>query len=238
MAQTVLALDTSSPVASVAFVEDNLLLGEVHVASGMTHAERLLGLVDQLLREVGRELCQVKALAVAHGPGSFTGLRVGMATAKGLALALDVPLVGMSTLTTLAYNLMHVAHPVCAMLDARKNEVYAARYLFSAGQFELQGEERVCAPESFLRGIEGEAVFVGDGALRYRSLIVAEMGKRAHFVPPVLNQSRAAVMAWLASKELEQNTPVSADLVAPVYIRPSEAEIAYRRNNASSSIEG
>jgi len=238
MAGFILALDTASPSGSVALVRDGHLVGESILNLKTTHSERLLGVVDHLLGGVGCTLDQLDALAVVRGPGSFTGLRVGMATAKGLALALEVPLVGVSSLAALAANAPFARMPVCALLDARKNEVYAGLFSCAAGRPEPLGEERVVPPETFLQGLSGEALFVGDGAERYRSLIVRHLGGGAHFVPTPLNQPRAALVAWLAADELD-GAPVSpADLLAPVYLRPSEAELSFARKAEQGSIEG
>ena len=133
MARLMLALDTASPTGSVALVQGECLLGESLLNLKTTHSERLLGVVDRLLEGLGCTLDQLDALAVVRGPGSFTGLRVGMATAKGLALALELPLVGISSLAALAANAPFARMPVCALLDARKDEVYAGLYSCAAG---------------------------------------------------------------------------------------------------------
>jgi len=235
--KTILALDTTSPTGSVALYAQGQLQGEVLLHLKTTHAERLLGAVDQLLNGVGVSLGDLDALAVVRGPGSFTGLRVGMATAKGLALSLERPLVGISTLEALAYNVPFASMQVCALLDARKNEVYAGLYRFESGRMQPVGDEQVVAPEKLLAALDTETLFVGDGAQRYRSLIVRQMGARAHFVPAPLNQPRAAMVAWLAESKLDEPLP-PADALTPVYIRPSEAELSFIAREDSTSIEG
>jgi len=236
--RTILALDTASPTGSVALYAQGQLQGEVLLHLKTNHAERLLGAIDQLLHGVGASLDEVDALAVVRGPGSFTGLRVGMATAKGLALSLGCPLVGISTLEALAHNLPFAGLQVCTLLDARKNEVYAGLFHFESGRMQRVGEEQVVAPEKLLATLTAETLFVGDGAERYRSLIVRQMGGRAHFAPAPLNQPRAAMVAWLADSVLEGGLPVAADALSPVYIRPSEAELSFVAKDDSGSIEG
>jgi len=238
MSRSLLAIDTASPTGSVALLAGERLVGEILLHLKTTHSERLLGVIDQLLEAAGLPLSDLDALAVVKGPGSFTGLRVGMATAKGLALALDRPLVGISTLRTLAANLPWTTLPVCALLDARKNEVYAGLFRNEGGRVEPCGEERVLAPERLLQGLEGDVLFVGDGAERYRPLIVRQLGGRAHFAPAPLNQPRAALAAWLAQAELDVSLPGSIDLLSPVYIRPSEAELLWVRKAQQGAIEG
>jgi len=238
MSRLLLAIDTASPTGSVALLAGERLVGEILLHLKTTHSERLLGVVDQLLEAAGVALADLGALAVIKGPGSFTGLRVGMATAKGLSLALGIPLVGISTLRTLAANLPWSEHRVCALLDARKNEVYAGLFRNVAGRMEPCGEERVMAPERLLQELEGNVLFVGDGAERYRSLIVRQLAGRAHFAPAPLHQPRAALAAWLAQSELDVALPPSADLLAPVYIRPSEAELLWARKEQPGAIEG
>jgi len=219
-----LAINTATPAGSVAVTVGGQLLGETTLQLKATHSERLLELVDRLLSDLDLHVGQLDAIAVVQGPGSFTGLRVGMATAKGLALSLGIPLIGVSSLETLASNIVYAGMPVCALLDARKNEVYAGLYEYEQGHMRLVGDERVLTPDELLEGLTGEAVFVGDGAVRYRSVIIRQMGERAHFAPDSFHHPRASIVASLAAFKFATEPPMSPDIMAPVYIRPSDAE--------------
>ncbi len=165
------------------------------------------------------------AFAVVVGPGAFTGLRVGVATVKGFALATGKPVVGVSSLQALALQVPDCNVPVYALLDARKNEVYAARYIWEAGKPALVGSERVIDPSRLLAEIEAEAVFVGDGATVYRSLIVRHLGERARFAPWSANVIRASSAAELALNLFQDKEVANPAKINPVYIRPSDAEI-------------
>ena len=220
-----LTVDTSTSTCSVALTRDDDLRAELLLAGGPTLTSRLLANIDAVLRGSGMTVADLDGLAVALGPGAFTGLRVGVAAVKGLALACGKPVVGFSSLAVLAANLSWVAWPVCPMFDARKGEVYGALYRCSPLP-EPVVNDCVAPPERFLRQLDGPTVFVGEGALRYRELIVAVLGKNALFAPPHLHQPRAAAGAVLARSALARGESVPLPLLNPAYIRPSEAELA------------
>jgi len=223
-----LTIQTATPAGSVALTHGEHLLGELFLDVRRPHGEWLLGAIDQLLGAAGMKVDDLDGFGVTIGPGSFTGLRVGLATVKGLALATGKPVAGVSTLQTLAMQAPHAALPVCALLDARKNEVYAGRYVWEEGAPHPTGPERVLPPEQLLAELVGEALFVGDGATVYRTLITRQMGARAHFLPAAYNPPRAAHAALLALRVFTAGEARSAAQVNPVYIRPSEAELNRR----------
>jgi tRNA threonylcarbamoyladenosine biosynthesis protein TsaB len=204
------------------------LLAELNLDTRTTPTEWLLQSIDGLLSNTGLDKKDLDAIGVVQGPGAFTGLRVGLATAKGLALAADCPLVGVSSLECLAMQLPFAKVPVCVMIDARKQEVYTALYHWEAGFPERVTEERVVKPERLLSDINGEVLFVGNGALVYRSLIVRQLAGRAHFAPAFLNLPRAASAAAIALREWEEGRTFTADELIPSYLRPSEAELNWR----------
>jgi tRNA threonylcarbamoyladenosine biosynthesis protein TsaB len=187
-------------------------------------SERLLLAIDLLLRDTGMALAELDGFGVALGPGSFTGVRIGVATVKGLALATGKPAVGFSSLAMLALNLPWSTLPVCTLFDARKKEVYGALYRVTSS-IEPLIDDCVAPPDRILTSIEGEAIFVGDGAIRYRELIESIMGDRALFAPAHCNQPRASAGAILACDLLRAGAGVSLPLLNPTYIRPSEAEL-------------
>lgn len=223
-----LTIQTATPAGSVALTQGNRLLGELFLDVRRPHGEWLLGAIDQLLGAAGMTVADLDGFGVTLGPGSFTGLRVGLATVKGLALATGKPVAGVSTLRTLAMQAPHAALPVCALLDARKKEVYAGCYGWEEGLPHPAGPERVLPPEALLGELTGEILFVGDGATVYRTLIARQLGPRAHFLPAAYDPPRAAHAALLAAEIFAAGEARPAAQVNPVYIRPSEAEINAR----------
>jgi tRNA threonylcarbamoyladenosine biosynthesis protein TsaB len=181
--------------------------------------------VDQLLKGAGLVLADLDGFGVAVGPGSFTGLRVGVATVKGLALAAGKPAAGFSSLAMLAMNLPWAVHPVCPMFDARKKEVYTGLYACRDLPRPII-PDCVAPPEAFLDRLDGPAVFVGEGAVRYRELIVARLGDKALFAPASAHLPRAAAGALMTADVFSREEAVHPAHLLPVYIRPSEAELA------------
>ena len=220
-----LTIDTSTSTSSVALTDAGKLLSEYLLNLEKTLASSLVRAIDAALRETGLGMADLDGIGVALGPGSFTGLRVGAATAKGLALASGKPVAGFSSLAMLAMNLPWAACPVCPMFDARKNEVYTALY-DCRERPEAKMADCVVSPVDFLENIAGPTIFVGDGAMKYRDLIVSRLGESAVFAPPYTHQPRASRGASLTREVFSQGETVSIASLAPVYIRPSEAELA------------
>ena len=220
-----LTIDTSTATCSVALTSGDRLLAELVLSSDRPLSSHILAAVDTVLRGGGVTLADLDGIGVALGPGAFTGLRVGVATAKGLALAAGKPAVGFSSLAMLAMNLPWAAHQVCPMFDARKKEVYAGLYI-CRDLPEAVHMECVAPPERFLRDLKGPTIFVGDGAVSYRDAIVDVLGADAWFAPPSAHQPRASVGAHLARQAFARGESVPLPFLNPVYIRPSEAELA------------
>jgi tRNA threonylcarbamoyladenosine biosynthesis protein TsaB len=220
-----LTIDTSTTVCSVALSSGEDIVAEYLVNRGQTMSSRLLECVGIVLQGAGLAVNELDGFGVALGPGSFTGLRVGVATAKGLAMAAGKPIAGFSSLAMLAMNLPWAIHPVCPMFDARKKEVYAGLYACSNSAVRLV-DDRVVPPAPFLESLVGPIIFVGEGAVRYRELIEAVMGERAIFAPASANSPRASAGALLAARAFARGEAVSAAQLLPVYIRASEAELA------------
>lgn len=234
MSPILLTIQTASPAGSLAITDGERLLAEINLDIRKTPTEWLLQSIEDLLAKADLEKDALDAIGVVVGPGSFTGLRVGLATAKGLSLATGCPLLGISSLQCLAMQLPFTGLPVCVMLDARKQEVYAALFNWEGGYPRPVVEERVIKPERLLADITGETLFVGNGALVYRSLIVRQLAERAHFAPAFLNLPRAAAAAALALHEWQSDRTFSADELMPSYLRSSEAEINWRPSGISS----
>ncbi|ABA89154.1 nucleoid maintenance protease YeaZ [Syntrophotalea carbinolica DSM 2380] len=225
MAPLIVTVDTSTPAGSVALSRGPELLGEVLLHLRGTHTDRVLGSLQWLLAEAQVKLAEVEAFGVVVGPGSFTGLRVGVATVKGLAYASGASVVGVSSLETLAAACPSAAYPVCSIIDARKSEVYAAVFDCRSDMPAAVTDEQVLAPKSLLQQLQGEHLFVGSGALLYRDLISAQLGSRAHFAPMAVNLPRASSAAGLVWDRLQAGRTTTAQALVPCYIRASEAEI-------------
>ncbi len=220
-----LTIDTSTNVCSVALTYDGEVTAEYLLNQGKTMSGRLLECVDVVLDGAGLTVAALDGFGVALGPGSFTGLRIGVATVKGLAMATGKPVAGFSSLAMLAMNLPCVSFPVCPMFDARKGEVYTALY-DCRGLPEAREADCVLSPAAFLDRISDAVIFIGEGAVRYRRQIEARLGERALFVPPSLNVPRASNGAFLAADAFRRGDIASLATLSPVYIRPSEAELA------------
>src|SRR5512139_1433553 len=222
-----LTIQTATPAGSVALTSGERLVAELFLDCRRPHGSWLLDAIDRLCRSTGLAVKDLDGFGVTVGPGSFTGLRVGLATVKGLALATGKPVAGVSTLQALALQAPQAALPVCALLDARKREVYAACFHWQSGWPQVLGAERVLPPEQLLAELAEPTLFVGDGAAAYRTLIARQLGSRAHFLPDAYAPPRAAHAALLALRIFAAGAAGSAATINPVYLRPSEAELNY-----------
>jgi tRNA threonylcarbamoyladenosine biosynthesis protein TsaB len=227
----ILTIDTSSNCSSVALSDGKALLGECILGADRCHSGRLLDAISKLLAAAGLTPDGLDAFAVSLGPGSFTGVRVGIATVKGLAIATGKPVVGFSSLAMLAMNLPFSSALVAPMFDARKGEVYAA--LYRCGSLpEAVRPDAVVAPALFLAAIDRPTLFVGEGAVRYRDLILSTLGELALFPPWHADLPRAAAGAVIARAAASQGNFTPLALLNPTYLRASEAELAKRRRES------
>lgn len=227
----ILTIDTSSNCSSVALSDGATLLGECILGEDRCNSGRLMDSVSELLKAARLAPEGVDAFAVSLGPGSFTGVRVGIATVKGLAIATGKPALGFSSLAMLAMNLPYCSAQVAPMFDARKAEVYAA--LYRCGQLpEAVFPDAVLPPQEFLSRITQPTVFIGDGAVRYRDLIAATVGELAIFPPWHANLPRASAGAVLAREAARAGKFTPLAQLNPVYLRASEAEIAKRKRES------
>lgn len=227
----ILGLDSSGLVASVAIVEDDVLLAEYTTDYKKTHSQTLLPMLDELRNMIELDLESLDAIAIAAGPGSFTGLRIGAATAKGLGLALQKPLVEVPTLEGLAFNLWGTTHLVCPLMDARRNQVYTGIYEFvSEGSgMHLHAVEKQCAIDiaeiiDKLNVMGRKVIFLGDGVPVYRKVIEDQIKVPFSFAPAGSNRQRAANIAALGAVYFAQGKTVSAAQHQPEYLRKSQAE--------------
>ncbi|MDD4463891.1 MAG: tRNA (adenosine(37)-N6)-threonylcarbamoyltransferase complex dimerization subunit type 1 TsaB [Desulfobacterales bacterium] len=234
----ILALDTASRTCSAALMEDGALVAEWNCGNGRTHATHLMVMIDQILRLSGAAISNVDGFAVSRGPGSFTGLRIGISTIKALALSMGKPLVGVSSLEALALQASHFPGLICALLDARKGEVYEARFRFSQGRMQKLGPERVCAPLAAVADIHEPCLFIGDGAVAYADEIVRALGENVRMASVIDNAIRAACVAILAHDRLCAGDADDLACFEPCYIRKSEAEMKRKSGVRIDSLGG
>lgn len=227
----ILAIDSSSLTASVAIVEDDITVAEYTVNYKKTHSQTLLPMLDEIVKMTEQDLSTVDAIAVAAGPGSFTGLRIGSATAKGLAEALQKPVVSVPTVDGLAANLYGTDKLVCPLMDARRNQTYTGLYEFVKGAdgYEmrcLQEQEAVDLGEIISRINETgrEVIFLGDGVPVFKEQLKQSLKVPYSFAPNSCNRQRAAVVALLGKKRFSEGMYTDAKSHAPVYLRLSQAE--------------
>ena len=221
----VLGVDTATQSCSVAVIDDDAVLAESTLTGDETHSRHLLSLVDTVMGRAKLIPAQLDGFAVCVGPGSFTGLRIGIASVKGLAYALNKPVVGVSSLKTLAWQCQKTSHLICPLIDARKQEVYFGRYRYHNGALKVQGREQVASPAEAVRDIREPTVFIGNGAELYRDLLSSKLGELAHFVSGPQQIIQAAAIARLSlSRFFSQRTDDIHSLV-PQYIRRSDAEL-------------
>ena len=227
----ILALDSSGLVASVALAEDDNLIAEYTIQYKKTHSQTLLPMLEEISDMVELNLSTVDAIAVAAGPGSFTGLRIGSATAKGLAFAIEKPIVPVPTLDGLAYQMYGTDAIVCPIMDARRNQVYTGIYEFAGGKdkydMNVMKEQSACAFDEIaeeLNRIGRKVVFVGDGIPVFRERMTEVMKVPYTLAPAHRNRQSAACIAAMGSIYYGQGRFVSGAEHVPEYLRLSQAE--------------
>lgn len=230
----ILALDSSGLVASAALLENDTLLAEYTVNYKKMHSKTLLPMLDEIAKITELSLDSVDAIAVAAGPGSFTGLRIGSATAKGLGLAMEKPIVEVPTLAALAYNLFETRGLVCPIMDARRMQVYNALYRFENHRLVTVAEQRpigmaeLCAQLDVRTGEDPagaeEVIFLGDGVNVYRDEIENTLRRPHVYAPAHLNKQRAGAVGALGEILFAEGKYVKAEEHVPVYLRKSQAE--------------
>lgn len=226
----ILSVDSATPVAGVAVIDQNKILAEKFLNTGNTHSEQLLPLIAQTLAELKFTLKDIDGIAVSIGPGSFTGLRIGLATAKGLAQVSGLKLVAIPTLDALAQNLVGTRGYICPILNARKGEVYTALYETKDGEINRITEYQAIKPQILceqIKGLENKITFLGDGVFEYKELLISQLGGQARW--PSINNllPRASSLAILGLKKLQQGKTEDIFALLPFYLRKSEAELKW-----------
>jgi tRNA threonylcarbamoyladenosine biosynthesis protein TsaB len=221
----ILAVDTATTSCSVAIVDNTSLLSEFTLSKEETHSKHLMDMIKAALRISGLNFSDLDGFAVTRGPGSFTGLRIGISTIKGLVVASEKPVVGVSSLEALAFQVSYSRDLICPILDARRGEVYFSRYRFLNGHLKKQTKERVAPPDQAVEDLNESCLFVGNGALLYKEMILEKMGELASFAPLIKNTIRASTMAYLSMAKFENNDTDDIEKILPYYIRKSDAEL-------------
>ncbi len=220
-----LAVDTSTTSCSVALFNGDHLRAEAVYTAGKTHSRHLLSMIHRILSRCGCDPSDIGGIAVARGPGTFTGLRIGLGTVKGLAIATQAPVVGVSSLVALAFPLRLMDGPVVAMIDARRGEVYHAQYRGGMGSTDAAAAPvSVCSPEAAAAALPEGAVLVGSGALLYQELFEARC-PFIRFADPTQHVIRAASVGMLAMVRFNRHDVDSVADLIPEYIRKSDARI-------------
>lgn len=231
----IIALDSSGLTASVAVVEDDNLIAEYNVQYKKTHSQTLLPMLDELKQMTELDMATIDAIAISKGPGSFTGLRIGSATAKGLAYALNKPIVEIGTLEGMACNLYGSDALICPMMDARRSQVYTGvfEYVFENGAYSLKTivdecavavEDILCKLNELSVQYNKKVILLGDGIPVYIDIIKEKLSASYIIAPAYANRQRAAAFAPIAIEKLKRGEAVSSYEHAPSYLRLSQAE--------------
>ena len=222
----ILGIDSSGMVASVAIVQDDILIAEYTMNHKRTHSETLLPMIDEIMKTSETKLDDLDAIAIAAGPGSFTGLRIGAATVKGLGLAIDKPVIPVKTCEGMAYNMWGTEGIVCPIMDARRNQVYTGLYKV-LGNIDVVMDQTPMDIHELIEKINAigtQVTFLGDGVPIYEEIIWKEINVPCKFAPASMNRQRAASIAAYGVTLYKEKKFVDADDFAPEYLRKSQAE--------------
>lgn len=226
----VLSVDTSSMVAAVAVMEDNRLLGEYLLNHKKTHSQKLMPMVNNILQELELTPGDIDLYAASTGPGSFTGLRIGVTTIKAIAYAAGKPVIGIPTLDALAFNLPLTEALICPILDARNNQVYTALYKWEKDA-QIKITEYLGIPVTelvqLIKGKNQKVIFTGDAVELHREFFIKELGEGCDFAPGSLQLQRASSVAYLALARANMDGVESCFDLVPFYLRQSQAEREY-----------
>ncbi len=219
----ILAIDSSSVAASAAVLTDGILKAEEFSQNGLTHSVTLLPMAESALKKAGLSISDIDLFAVTVGPGSFSGLRIGVTIAKTLAYGTGKKLCGISTLKAIASNLPFADRLICPIMDARRDQLYTALYKWEDGALTEIMEPSAISAEELVLKIKEDVIFIGDGVIRFKGFFEEKLGEKASFAPGNLCCAKASSLAYLAMGE-EGGNPED---VNPSYLRLSQAEREY-----------
>ena len=225
----VLSIDSATDAATAAVVSNDQILGEMNFANKKQHSVLIMPMIDELLKSLDLTIDDIEGFVISKGPGSFTGLRIGMATIKGLSLGSSKPYVSVSSLDSLAYNLYGANGIVCPIMDALRENVYCGLYKFENGEMiKLMDYDRLSLDElvSKLKEFNEPVYFVGDGTKKYGELLKNSL-ENCFFAPNNLNYTRASSLGELGIKLLSQGISDDINISNPLYLRKSQAEREY-----------
>jgi len=230
----VLAIDTSSIVASVAIVDEQKVLGEYTINHKKTHSQKLMPMIKETLSACEIDIADIDLYCVSIGPGSFTGLRIGVATAKALAHSANKPVIGINTLDALAYGMPYFEGIICPIIDARNNQVYTAQYIWDINgpklltQYIAQDIQNII---NELKDKKEKVIFVGDGVSVYKENIIDNLKELAVFSPVFSTMQKASVVAELAIQKYRERHFDNYLTLTPFYLRKSQAERVLETSN-------
>ncbi len=236
----ILGIESSSLVASAAIWEDDVIIAEYTVNFKKTHSQTLLPMIQEICRMTEQDLSTLDAIAIAEGPGSFTGLRIGSATAKGLGLALGIPLIPVPTLDAMAYQCYGAGALLCPMMDARRNQVYNGIYRWEEGSFLVEVPTRALDIDELLQELnrgETPVIFLGDGVPVHRERIRQQIKVPYTLAPATVNRNRGGAVAALGAVRFQAGIRQTAAEHAPVYLRPSQAERVRGEQTSQEAME-
>jgi tRNA threonylcarbamoyladenosine biosynthesis protein TsaB len=228
----VLGIDTSTPCGSVGLIDGDRVLADDLLNVPVTHSERLLGSVERVLQGAGWSLKDVEGWALSLGPGSFTGLRIGVSVVKGLAFATGRPIAGVPSLDVLAFQIAPTPYLICPVLDARKEEVYTALYRYGEGDLpERLTPYQTCRPEELISQIREKTIFIGDGVKTYGDLLRNHLHSLAAFPISSLHVPHGSTVARIGLDLLRRGENLDLAAFTPIYVRPSEAELKWQKKS-------
>ena len=221
-----LAFDTSSKTAAVALLQDDVILYDTIINVGLNHSEVLLPAIDQACLRTRIKIAEIDLFACTIGPGSFTGLRIGISTLKGLMLATGKPAVGISSLAALALNVSKNSKIICSVMDAGRGQVYIACYRYNEnGLIDQIGTDKVVNPREIIHNPEQEIIFVGDGAIKYADIISNTKTKEINIASALQQYIRASSVGFLGREKYDRDELLNAETFVPVYLRSADAHM-------------
>jgi len=221
----ILAIDTTSSAASVALIDSEKLIGEYTSNAKLTHLQKLMPMIEQLLIHCEESFENIEAIAVSEGPGSFTGIRIGVATAKTLSQVGDIPIIAVPTLMAMAYNIPFYSGIICPIFDARRNQVYSAAYRWEGDICKEVIKADAYSIDEITEALKTfeDVIFLGDGVNAYKNSILSIL-PNAKFAPPYLKTQKASSVAQLGLKMASEKKLLNCYEMKPEYLRKPEAE--------------